>query len=208
MKTRHIKLTAALLALVLVVAPKAQAQVIVSLGLNFNSVSDVDFGSRDATFDNKTGWHAGLAYDFALGPLGVRAGVRYMDAGALYEDSFEGIPNIDDKVSINLLEFPVDLRFRFNAPIITPYVMAGPVVRIPVVSDDGFKDSLESLSVAGGVGAGLEVGLAGFQLFPEIRYTFGISRFLKEDFELGGRTFTASDDQRLNAFMISLGIGI
>jgi hypothetical protein len=53
---------------------------------------------------------------------------------------------------------------------------------------------------------GVEIGLVGFRLYPELKYTFGITRFTDEEFRIGA--FEADDDQRLNAIMLSLGIGL
>lgn len=177
----------------------------ISAGANFNQLSDIETGDREATFDNATGFHLHLWFDLPLGPVAVRPGVRYMNMGALFEDvSLENVPSDDEVVS--LIEIPVDVRFRLGLPLITPYVMAGPVLRFPAGSDD--QDRLESFSLAGGAGVGVELGLAGVSLYPELKYTFGITRFTQDSYEIGDVTISPDENQRLNAVMLSIGIGL
>ncbi len=174
-------------------------------GANFNQLSDIDTGDREATFDNATGWHLHLWVDLPAGPIALRPGLRYMDAGAVFDDDDLVIP--DEEQAVSLLEIPIDLRYRFTMPIVTPYVLAGPVLRFPTGNDDD-GDRLRSFSVAANIGVGAELGLASLRLFPEIKYAFGISRFTEEEYELGGVTFEADDSQHLNAIMLSLGVGL
>lgn len=205
------KILAPLAALLLLVPPdSARAQGVgLALGANFNELSDIDTGSTDATFENAQGWHVHLWFDLPMGPVAVRPGLRYMDAGEVFEDSVipgDGGAPIDENQVLSLLEIPVDVRIRMNLPLVTPYVMAGPVLRFPTGNDD--QDRFESFSFAGGVGAGVELGLAGVRLFPELKYTFGITRFTKESYEIGGVEFSPDEDQKLNSIMLSLGIGL
>lgn len=196
----------ALLLLTALVGPApAQAQLGISAGANFTELSDIDTGDTQATFDNASGWHAHLWYDIPLGPVAIRPGVRYMDAGTLFEEaSFDDpLAGADDE-SASLFEIPVDVRLRLRMPMITPYVMAGPVLRFPTGSDD--EDRFESFSLAGGAGVGLELGLGGMRLYPELKYTFGITRFTKDSYQIGGVTISPDEDQRLNAVMLSIGI--
>lgn len=186
----------------------AHAQFVFSAGPNVSQLSDVEFGSSEATFDNSTGWHAGLAIDVPLGPVAVQPGLRYMDAGTLFEELAMDDFDPEEDINVTLLEVPLNLRLRLNTPKVTPYVMAGPVLRIPLTPDGEMNDDLKTLSVAGGIGAGLEVSLVGLTLYPELRYTFGISDFVNDDFELDGRTFTTESTQRLNAIMLSVGLGL
>lgn len=176
----------------------------VALGANFNSLSDIDSGDSEATFDNASGWHVHLWFDLPLGPVAVRPGLRYMDMGELFAvETLVG--GVEEDEVITLLEIPIDVRIRLPLPMITPYLMAGPVLRFPAGSDD--DDRLESFSLAGGAGIGLELGFGGITLYPELKYTFGITRFT-DSYEIGGVTITPDDDQRLNAVMLSIGIGL
>lgn len=198
---------APLLALALA-APTARAQGLgITGGGNFAELSDIDTGDRQATFDNVSGWHIGLWLDVPLGPVALRPGIRYMGAGELFEDArVDDVPGAFQEASVDLLEIPIDVRFRFGLPLIAPYVMAGPVLRFPAGDDD--EERFRAFSLAGGAGVGLEVGLGGLRLYPELKYTFGITRFTEESYELGGVTISPDEDQRLNAVMLSIGIGL
>ena len=187
-------------------ATSANAQGLgVSAGLNFNELGDIEAGDSDATFDNSTGWHVHLWVDLPAGPIAVRPGLRYMDAGSVLKG--EGLPDIpDEDQALSLLEIPIDLRYRFAAPIVTPYIMAGPVLRFPTSQDD--EERFNSFSFAAGVGIGAEIGFGGLQLFPELKYTFGITGVTEDEYTIGGVTFEPENDQRLNAVMLSLGFGL
>ena len=130
-----------------------------------------------------------------------------MDAGGLFEDATvegEG-PAVDDE-TFSLIEVPIDVRLRLGLPLISPYLVGGPVLRFPSSSDG--EDRFESFNLAGGAGVGVELGLGGMTLYPELKYTFGITRFTKESYEVGGVTITPDEDQRLNAVMLSVGLGL
>lgn len=206
-------LTACLLCACFAAAGVARAQGLgITAGLNFNELSDIEINDQETTFDNAQGWHVAIWYDLPLGPLAIRPGIRYMDAGELYGEVEDGIDLGDVEqfrdFDVSLIEIPIDVRIRLGFPILTPYVLAGPVLRFPTSSEENDDDRLESFSFAGGLGAGVEVNLAGIRLFPEIKYTFGISRFTKEEFSVGGVDFRPDEDQQLNTVMLSLGIGL
>jgi hypothetical protein len=133
-----------------------------------------------------------------------------MALGKLFEDSSirDRFAAFDPDQAVSLLEIPIDVRFRLGLPLISPYLLAGPVLRFPTEKGDENQFQLKSFSIAAGVGVGVEIGLVGFRLYPELKYTFGITRFTDEEFSIGGVTFEADDDQRLNAIMLSLGIGL
>lgn len=204
-----ISASALLLIIFLIGADAAHAQGMgLSAGANFTELSDIETGDREATFENATGWHIHLWFDLPLGPVALRPGLRYMDMGELFDQAELGtvIGGVNEDQVVSLIEIPIDVRFRLGLPLITPYVMAGPVLRFPAGSDD--DNRLESFSLAGGAGIGAELGLGGMKLYPELKYTFGITRFTQESYEIGNVTISPDDDQRLNAVMLSLGIGL
>lgn len=178
------------------------------MGLNFDSISDVDTGDREATFENATGFHIGIFYDLSAGPIAIRPGLFYRRVQGVDVDIDDAVQVLTESFDMSLIEVPVDLRLRMTLPFVQPYVLAGPVFGFASTGDEEFEDALESMSVAANIGLGVEVNLPGFTptLFPEIRYAFGISRFMKEDLTIGDVTFEAEDAQRLNTFMIRLGI--
>jgi hypothetical protein len=200
--------TALLLIMGSIAADPASAQGLgLAGGMNFAELEDIEAGDTRATFDRSTGWHLHLWLDLPLGPVAIRPGVRFMDMGKLFEDaSVDDLPNPVDDENIRLLEVPIDVRFRFGMAPVRPYVMAGPVLRFPAGSDDA--DRFGSFSLAGGAGVGLELELGGLTLYPELKYTFGITRFTEETYELGGVTISPDEDQGLNAIMVSIGVGL
>ncbi len=177
-------------------------------GLNFDRLTDISLNNADANFDSKTGWHAEVWIDLSLlGILTLRPGLRYMDAGQL----FEGLSEIDERAvddfDITLVEVPVLIHFGFPAPIIKPYVLAGPVLRIPVGVDNTIDTDLNSLTLAGELGFGVAVPFAGLTLYPEIAFTFGLSSFTNDEIIIGFATFSTDDSQHLNTAMLRLGVG-
>lgn len=209
LRSATISTSALLLIIFLIGSDAARAQGIgLSAGANFTELSDIETGDRQATFENATGWHIHLWFDLPLGPVAVRPGVRYMDMGELFDQaSIEtAVAGINEDQVVSLIEIPIDVRLRLGLPIISPYVLAGPVLRFPSGSDD--DNRLESFSLAGGAGIGVELGLGGIRLFPELKYTFGITRFTQDSYEIGDVTISPDEDQRLNAVMLSVGIGL
>ncbi len=177
-------------------------------GLNFDRLTDVSLNNVDANFDSKTGWHAEVWIDLSLlGILTLRPGLRYMDAGKL----FEGLSEIDERAvddfDITLVEVPILVHFGFPAPIIKPYILAGPVLRFPVGVDNTIDNDLNSLTLAGELGFGVAVPFAGLTLYPEIAFTFGLSSFTNDEIIIGFATFSTDDSQHLNTAMLRLGVG-
>jgi hypothetical protein len=69
--------------------------------------------------------------------------------------------------------------------------------------DDGLKDVSYTFNV--GVGADVSIPNVGLTLQPELRYEFGASSYIDEDFEVGGANFEASD-RKLSAFALRLNV--
>ncbi len=182
--------------------PAAQAQGLgVLAGTNYDDLSDIEDEGTDLSFDRNTGYHVGVFYDLTLGPVALRPAVVYVDAGSFDFDT--------DDFDVRLIEVPVDARFRFTAPFVKPYVLAGPVFRFNASNNDGdFEDAFNDVSVAAGVGLGIQLSIPGTSvaLYPEARYQFGLSRFTDENVEIDG--VSLSDDPQLNAFMLRVGIAL
>lgn len=186
----------------------AHAQLGISAGLNLDRLSDIELTDGRATFDNSNGWHAEVWYDIGLGNVALRPGVRYLDAGALFDGLSDDVGDVDDNFAINLVEIPLDVRIRFGTPAVRPYALLGPVFRIPFADDDGLNDDLKTFSVAGEAGFGVELPLGRWRLYPELAFTFGLSRFVEDEFRIGGRTFVTDEAQYLNSVRLRLGLGL
>lgn len=207
MNRRKTTLTALLLLTALLVGARpASAQLGVAAGLNFESFNDLDFGNSEATFDNATGYHAGVFYDIGAGVASVRLGVFYRDIGEVAVTVSGGGPEY--LVDLNMIDIPVDVRFNLTTtPAVRPYLLVGPVFSFPNSGDDTFGDELEAVTVAGTIGAGVMINAGAVKLYPELRYGIGVSRFMKDEFDIAGTTFTSDNSQRLNTVMLRLGVG-
>jgi len=121
----------------------ASAQLGFAVGGNFNDLSDID-SDPPTTFDNATGFHVGVFYDLGVGPVALRPGLFYMDAGDFDAngDGFEA-----QSFDLQFIEVPVDVRFNvLTAPIVRPYVTHSTNSATPPMSASALKSAL--LSVA------------------------------------------------------------
>ena len=193
-------LFASLLLSIAVTAERAEAvlETGLSVGVNFASLEDVDVKDGATTWESKTGWHFGLYMKSALGPLGVRAGAIYLDAGPLFEglsDKLDDPSGFEDDFDVRFLVIPVDLQYRLVTPAITPYLLAGPELRFNMTSADDFDDNFKDTSWGGNIGAGIEFTLpvVGIAVAPEFRYTFDLTGMTEEDLTIVTETLKASD---------------
>jgi len=199
-----------LLALVLMagtVAP-AQAQFGVAGGLNFESADDIETSTTDnATLDNSTGYHLGVVYELGLGPATLRPGVFYRRVGT-FEFSQSALPGNENRFDVSAWQVPVDLRFTvLPTPLVSPYVLAGPMATFPRGEDD-FDDATEEISYSFNIGLGANISLpaTSLKIQPELRYEFGASKFIKDDFEIGDTSFSPQDTPRFNAFGLRVNV--
>lgn len=211
MKIRVVRGSAFVIALFAIFFMSSQsvyAQFGIAAGLNFDDFSDLNFRDVQGSVDNATGYHFGVFFDLAAGPLAIRPGVFYREVGDInYDYDFPNV-DVDQTFDLSLVEVPIDVRFRLPAPLITPYLLAGPVFAFASSTNDDFDESLKDLSVAANIGVGVELGLpgVGIRLFPEIRYSFGITSMV-DDFEfLGANISPEEDNQNLNVLMVRLGL--
>ncbi len=199
--TRSLVLVVCLLVGALAAQP-AQAQLGVGVGLNFENLDDFETGSADATYENSTGYHVGVFYDLAVGPLALRPGIFYRETGSYVVEG--------QAFDLSLIEIPIDVRFRlFALPFVKPYLLAAPVISLPQ-GDEDFGDGLEDMALTANVGLGVELsppGL-GFTFMPELRYAFGLSSYFSdEEFDLGPVTVNPEDRPTSTAFMLRLNVG-
>ncbi len=183
----------------------ASAQFGVAAGLNFDSISDIETRDLSGTFGSSSGYHIGFFIDMGAGPIAIRIGAFYRDLG-----EFDvSVVSVREGISLSSIDFPVDLRFNvLPTPLVTPYIIAGPVFSLPQANDANFDASLKGLVVAGNIGFGVELKVGGMTLFPEFRYAIGVSSLVKDQFTVGGQIFVADqNDQRANTAMLRLGIG-
>lgn len=192
---------------------EAHAQLGFAAGLNYDNFGDVNYedGSK-GVFESANGYHVGIFYDLAAGPLAIRPGVFYrqINSAQVEQAQVGDVVGVSQTFDLSMVEIPVDLRLRLPLPLIAPYALAGPVFSFPNSSSDDsdFDDNFKNLYVSASVGAGVEVSVpvVGIKAFPEIRYAFGLSGLMEDDVTIGGTTFTAEDSQRLNSIMLRVGV--
>lgn len=163
----------------------------IAAGLNFSSQSDIRTSSVHATFENATGYHVGLDYQIGLGPLALRPGVIYQRIGDYHFPSGE-------KLTLSDVEIPVDVELRpLPLPVVRPYVLAGPVLTFPRGQGD-LGNGVHGAALTGDVGIGLDISppILGLHLMPELRYSKGLSDYLKKSFQVGGETIQPSSGSR------------
>jgi hypothetical protein len=183
-----------------VLALPAQAQLGVAAGLNYNRLDDIE-GSVDATFDNSTGFHFGAFVNLGSGTLAVRPGVFYHRIGT-YD-----LPG-EDELTLSAVEVPLDVRLTI-APsgILDAYVLAAPVVTFPRCKE--FDEAVEDWQLTADIGVGLDLAVPGLgiNLMPELRYSFGVTEYLSDEFEVGSITVMPDDsERRVSKLMLRLNV--
>ncbi|MCS3684341.1 outer membrane beta-barrel protein [Salinibacter ruber] len=189
-------------------AAPAQAQLGVGGGLNFESAGDIETSTTDnATLDNSTGYHVGLVYELGLGPATIRPGFFYRRVGT-FEFSRDALPQGETQFDVSAWQVPVDLRFTvLPTPLVSPYVLAGPMATFPRGEGD-FGDATEDISYSLNVGVGANISLpaVSLKIQPELRYEFGASKFIKDDFEIGDTSFQPQDSPSFSAFGLRVNV--
>lgn len=186
----------------LTTAGPTRAQVGVAAGLDFEALSDIETttnASENATVENAVGYHAGIVYDLGLGPVNLRPGLLYRKIGT-YD-----LPESQSDVSS--WEVPVDIRVTLvPTPLLSVYVLGGPKAVFPR-ADDNLDSALEDVSYVFDIGAGADLSVpgAGLTLQPELRYEFGATDYIEDEFQIGDTTFKPSD-RTFSAFALRLNV--
>lgn len=209
MHTTPRRLAAALLVLGLVVSTApAHAQLGVAGGLNFESAGDIETTTNNnATLDNSTGYHLGIVYELGLGPASIRPGFFYRRVGA-FEFSRSALPTGETRFDVSAWEVPVDVRVTvLPFPLVSPYVLAGPKATFPRGEGD-FDEATEDIAFSLNVGVGADISLpvTSIRLQPELRYEFGATKFIEDDFSIGGTEFEPQDAPQFSAFGLRLNV--
>jgi hypothetical protein len=186
----------------------AHAQLGVAGGLNFESTNDIGNGGAEATLENRTGYHVGLVYDIDAGAVSIRPGVIYRKVGT-YEFEVGDVDVTTESFDLSAIEVPLDVRLRvLSSPYLSPYLLAGPMFTLPR-GEDEFGEAVRDLSFSLNVGVGAEIGggeEGGLRLLPEIRYEYGATNFIEDDFEIAGQEFSPQSEARFSAISLRLNI--
>jgi hypothetical protein len=179
----------------------ADAQIGIVAGYNRDAFQGLDVAEAFSLEDDPSGFHLGIFLNVNVGLLGIRPAVIYHRIVDVDVRSPEDGLDFD----LEIVEVPLDFRLRLPVPVVRPYLLAGPVFMFPSSPDESIDSLLETGPSRIDVGLGFEWTF-GFRLWPEVRYGFGINRFMQTDFPLTGAPFSADGDARLDALMVRVGV--
>ena len=193
------RFSSALLALALLAAPEAAAQV----GFDFTlgpvvswtddaavfafDPNDPDFNPgtieegafEDLDLQPTVGFEAGLGLLIVPKNVGVRLGVHYLNTSAVLDD--EGRSFDRSAFEANFVTLQADLRAGTSLGPARAYVFGGPEFRFLVdLSDEdvtfaSVREEAELLSTAATFGAGITLNLFGTKVGPRVSYSLGLS---------------------------------
>ena len=85
--------------------------------------------------------------------------------------------------------------------------MRQPISRMTAPID--LEENLETFIMGASAGVGLALRLpgAGLKLYPQIRYSFGLSELTQKAYQVNGISILTEGDSKVNSWLISLGIG-
>jgi len=173
----------------------ARAQIGVMGGYSRDSVGEFDTGAGFSLADRSDGFHTGIFLDISLGRFAVRPGIVYR---RLQKAAFSGEERTP--ADIEIVEFPLDLRLSAPLPVVTPYLLAGPVLMFPSSARLAIDEGLAPRLVRLDIGAGLEWDI-GFRLWPEIRYGTGLGGLAGS-----GAEAAAGESSSIETLMIRIGV--
>lgn len=180
-----------------------------SAGPNLTTVDvqvDVDRRRVDG-YELVLGYYLTLYGGLRVGPLHLRSGISFVNAGALYD----GARFLDrDAFDVHFISVPVDVRLKI--PVgkhAQPYLFAGPQVRYQYTVgtlDDGLRDDIRHLATTASLGAGVRFTLPGttFAVSPELRYAVDITGLLDGDVTVRDEAVRIGD--AFHADMLQLGV--
>ena len=190
--------------------PSAGQHFGITTGMTFDRVSSITLNNVKTRFDNKVGWVIGVWMEAPMGPFGIQVGVRYLDAGQLFEGLIEDQPDagdVRDNFDFSFVEVPFLIRYSLDTPVLSPYAFAGPLMRFPAALDVEIAEDVKTLSLAVELGAGVKLTLGKLSLFPEIAYVYGVTNFIGDSISVGPVTLDTADKQSLNSAMLRLAVG-
>lgn len=177
-----------LLVICSLIAGTADAQIRFGIKGGVNFANFKYDGISSVSFDNATGWQAGVMAQFTL-PI-VQLGIQ---PELLYTVKKSKID--DDTNSIGYFEIPVNLRWAIGLKFFRPYLLAGPYFGYAVnFSGDSFnKDNISRTDWGIGVGGGVEL----WKLQLGLRYSWGLQNVAKD---------SGDDKLKNNVFSITAGL--
>lgn len=166
------------------VSMKAQSGFGIKAGMNFNSMSDLEFNDLKRTVNRKTGFHAGLLYkiDLPLG-FGIQPELLYVQKGGSIADKFTESSAVSAYTSgdfkMHYMQLPVNIQWGLDLVLFRPYIMVSPFLSYQIAKESnikGMKWDTEKLGYGVGLGAGLD--LWKFQVSGKYNWDLGkVSEF-------------------------------
>ena len=144
-------------------------------GMNFNSMSDLEFNDLKQSVNRKTGFPAGVLYQWDL-PAGfaLQPELLYVQKGGSVSDKGD--------FTMHYLQLPVNLQWGLNLVLFRPFVMVSPFLSYQISKDSnisGLKWDTEKLGYGIGLGAGLD--LWKFQVSGKYNWDLGKASEFKWD---------------------------
>ena len=169
------------------VSMKAQSGFGVKAGMNFNSMSDLEFNDLTRTVNRKTGFHAGVLYKLDL-PFGfaVQPELLYVQKGGSVAEQHTASSATSVSTSgdfkMHYLQLPVNLQWGLDLVLFRPFLMVSPFLSYQLSKESnisGMKWQTEKLGYGIGLGAGLD--LWKFQVSGKYNWDLGKASEFKWD---------------------------
>jgi hypothetical protein len=195
----HRRWSLALSALILA-APSAllaQGEAGLKGGVSFGNISNK--GLLPGNLSTRTGFAGGLYAGYHVGFLGVGLDALYAQRGASSDSSFA-----TSQTKLDYIDVPVYLKLFVPAPLIQPFIYAGPQASFEVrcrtanggLCPDAASSGRRKTDYAAVVGAGLRFGGLGI----EGRYIYGLR-------DLRVATISDPNSYKTRTFLILVNIG-
>ena len=178
------------------------------IGLNYQELSDISFNDLSTRFESKDGWHVGVWMELNAGAIAIRPGIRYVDAGQLFDGINDTFPATRDNFKVSLLEPFLLVSYGLTTPVVAPYLFGGPFVRFPSFTDKTISNDLAPASAALELGIGIKITMGGIRLYPELAYHVGITNFIEDELVIDFVSLTPSGSQRLNSIALRISLGM
>ncbi|HTC24114.1 MAG TPA: porin family protein [Gemmatimonadales bacterium] len=175
----------------------AQGEAGLKGGVSFGNISNK--GLLPGNLKTRTGFAAGIYAGYRVGFFGVGLDALYAQRGASSDSSFATA-----QTKLDYVDVPVYLKVFVPAPLIQPFIYAGPQVsfeaRCRMANGSACPDAASSgrrkTDYAGVIGAGLRFGGLGL----EGRYVYGLR-------DLKISTATDPNSYKTRTFLILVNIG-